>query len=362
MSQLFTPITIGPLTVRNRAWMSPMCQYSAVPSGEEMGRPNDWHYVHYPTRGWGGVGAIIVESTAVTANGRISPFDLAIHNDEQIPSFTKLAELIASTGATPGIQLGHAGRKGSGPRPWEEPAILYPSGSDIGWQPVAPSAIRFSDMYETPHELTETEILDLIDSFAQAARRAVEAGFEIIELHGAHGYLIHSFLSPVSNQRTDRWGEDRMLFGLEVIKAVRREVPGVLAIRISATDWCEFTEDERTGWTVAESAEFIARAKKLGLDFVDVSSGGNLPDIKIPGGPGYQVRFARELAEAGLPRSAVGLITEAVQAEQVARESADVIMLARVLLSDPYVLQAWRARLREKPEFAQPYHRQLMRS
>lgn len=339
-----------------------MCQYSAAPSGEDLGRPNDWHYVHYASRGWGGIGAIIVESTAVTENGRISPFDLAIHNDDQIPSFTKLAELIKSTGATPGIQLGHAGRKGSGPRPWDEQTVLYPSTSEIGWNPVAPSAIPFSDMYETPHELTEDEIQGLIDSYAQAARRAVEAGFEIIELHGAHGYLIHEFLSPLSNQRTDRWGEDRMLFGLEVIKAVRKEVPGALAIRISATDWCEFTDDERVGWTVAESVEFIERAKELGLDFVDVSTGGNIPNIKIPAGPGYQVRFAREIAKTGVPVGSVGLITEATQAEQIVRDGVDVAILGRVLLSDPYLPQAWRTRLREMPEFAQPYHRQFMRS
>lgn len=362
MSQLFTPITIGNVTARNRAWMSPMCQYSAAPLGEELGRPNDWHYVHYPTRGWGGVGAIIVESTAVSAEGRLSPYDLSIHNDDQIPSFTKLAQLISATGAVPGIQLGHAGRKASGPRPWEEQTLLYPSGSEIGWKPVAPSPIAFSEVYEEPHELTEDEILGLIDSFGQAARRAAEAGFQIAELHGAHGYLIHQFLSPISNQRTDRWGQDRMLFGLEAIKAVRREFPGVVAIRLSATDWCEFTDDPRTGWTVEETRTFINRAKEIGLDFADISSGGNIPDVKIPAGPGYQVGFARELADTGVPRSAVGLITEAVQAEQVVRESADVVMLARVLLSDPYVLQAWRTRLREKPEFAQPYHRQLMRS
>lgn len=361
MSQLFTPITIKNVTVRNRAWMSPMCQYSASPSDDDLGRPNDWHYVHYASRGWGGVGAIIVESTAVTENGRISPYDLALHNDDQIPSFTRLAELIASTGATAGIQLGHAGRKGSGPRPWE-PEVLHPKDSKLGWEPVAPSPIRFSDSYETPHELTEDEILDLIDSFAEAARRAVEAGFKIIELHGAHGYLIHEFLSPLSNKRTDRWGQDRVLFGLEVIKAVRAVVPDVLAIRISATDWCEFVDDSRQGWTVAESVEFIRRAKELGLDFVDVSTGGNIPDIQIPAGPGYQVRFAAQIAETGTPTGSVGLITEATQAEQIVRDSADVAILGRVLLSDPYVTQAWRARLREEPEFAQPYHRQLMRS
>lgn len=363
MSQLFSPITVGPVTVRNRAWMSPMCQYSAQPSGEEMGRPNDWHVVHYASRGWGGVGAVIVEATAVTADGRISPYDLSLHSDEQIPSFTRLADLIRSTGAVPGIQLGHAGRKASGPRPWEEQALLYPADSEIGWQPVAPSPIPFADVYTDPRELTGDEIEVLIDAFAQAARRAVEAGFEIIELHGAHGYLLHEFMSPLSNTRTDRWGgENRTAFPLEVIRAVRRVVPGALAIRVSATDWCEFVGDERTGWTVAETAAFVREAKELGLDFVDVSSGGNLPDVRIPAGPGYQVRFARELAGAGVPRGTVGLITEAVQAEQIVRESAEVVMLGRVLLSDPYVLQAWRTRLREKPEYAQPYHRGLVRS
>lgn len=363
MSQLFTPITIGPVTVRNRAWMSPMCQYSAEPAGEEMGRPNEWHYVHYASRGWGGIGAVIVEATAVTADGRISPFDLSLHSDEQIPSFARLADLIRSTGATPGIQLGHAGRKASGPRPWEEQRLLYPVGSEIGWQPVAPSAVPFADIYTDPRELTGDEIIALIDAFAQAARRAVEAGFEIIELHGAHGYLLHQFMSPLSNIRTDEWsGDNRTVFPLEVLRAVRRQVPGALAIRVSATDWCEFVGDERTGWTLADTVQFIRDAKDAGLDFVDVSSGGNVPDIKIPAGPGYQVRFARELAAAGVPRGSVGLITEAVQAEQVVRESADVAMLGRILLSDPYVIQAWRARLREKPEFAQPYHRQLMRS
>ncbi|WP_182354074.1 NADH:flavin oxidoreductase/NADH oxidase [Flaviflexus huanghaiensis] len=363
MSQLFSPITVGGVTVRNRAWMSPMCQYSAEPSGAEMGRPHDWHGVHYASRGWGGVGAVIVEATAVTADGRISPFDLSLHSDDQIPSFTRLADLIRSTGAVPGMQLGHAGRKASGPRPWDEPALLYPASSDIGWQPVAPSAIPFSGLYEDPRELTGDEIEGVIEAFAQAAQRAVEAGFEIIELHGAHGYLLHQFMSPLSNTRTDRWGgENRTAFPLEVIRAVRPHVPGALAIRVSATDWCEFVGDERTGWSVADTVSFVREAKKLGLDFVDVSSGGNIPDIKVPAGPGYQVRFARDLAEAGVPRSAVGLITEAVQAEQIIRESADVAMLGRILLSDPYVLQAWRTRLREKPDVAQPYHRGLLRS
>ncbi|WP_182169734.1 NADH:flavin oxidoreductase/NADH oxidase [Flaviflexus equikiangi] len=361
MSSLFSPITIGSVTARNRAWMSPMCQYSAAPAGEEMGRPTDWHDVHYASRGWGGVGAVIVEATAVTPEGRISPFDLSLHSDDSIPSFARLAKLIRSTGAVPGIQLGHAGRKASGPRPWDEARLVYPSSSEIGWEPVAPSAIGFSDMYMEPRELSDGEITALIESFAQATRRAVEAGFEIIELHGAHGYLIHQFLSPLSNTRTDRWGGDsRAAFPLAVLEAMRKETPGALAIRVSATDWCEFVDD-RAGWTVADTVSFVREAKDLGLDFVDVSSGGNVPDVRIPAGPGYQVRFARDLAQTGVPTGTVGLITEAVQAEQIVRESADVVLLGRSLLSDPYLLQAWRTRLREEPAMAQPYHRQLTR-
>lgn len=354
MSKLFSPIEIGPFSVRNRLWMSPMCQYSAEPSGPELGRPNDWHFTHYQSRGYGGVGAVIVESTAVSPEGRLSPFDLSLHDDAQLESFTRLASMIKETGATPGIQLGHGGRKSSGARPWEGSELLYPPSSEIGWEPVAPSAIEFSDSYYLPRALTGDEVEELIEKFVAAAQRAVAAGFELIELHGAHGYLIHQFLSPRTNHRTDKWGEDRAAFPLEIIRRVRPIAPA-LGIRISATEWAE--NEEEPSWTLADTVEFIERAQAEGIDFVDVSTGGNLPDVEVPSGDEYQVPFAERVHEVGVPTSTVGRIVDPLSAEELIGAKTDVVSIGRQLLSDPYLPQLWRRRLGEKLELPIQYHR-----
>lgn len=354
MSKLFSELPVGSLTTRNRLWMAPMCQYSADPTGPEMGRPNDWHFTHYASRGFGGVGAIIVESTAVNPVGRISPFDLCLHDDDQIPSFARLASLIASTGATPGIQLGHAGRKASGPRPWEEQSLLYPPESAEGWQPLAPSAIEFAPLYAPPVEMTGEQVEHTIEDFVSAARRAVEAGFQLIEIHGAHGYLVHQFLSPRSNQRTDKWGQDRQLFALTIIERLRGIVP-VLGIRISATDWLE--KDPEPSWTVDDSKILVERARDLGLDFVDVSTGGNDPYAKIPVGDEFQVPFATEIYPLGVTTSTVGRLTSPHRAEELIGTSTDIISVGRQLLSDPFLPQLWRGKLGDPVDYPEPYQR-----
>lgn len=347
MSIIFSPITIGDVTVRNRLWMSPMCQYMADPA---TGLPNDWHYRHYAERGYGGSGAIIVEATAVNREGRISPYDLVLDSDEQLEAFTKLASVIKATGATPGIQIGHAGRKASGPRPWE--MIAFPPESEIGWQPVAPSPIAF-DGYPEPTELSGEQIEGIIDDFATCAELAVRAGFEIIEIHGAHGYLVHQFLSPLSNTRTDEWGRDRTAFVRAITERLRPIVPGVLAIRISATDWLDNVES----WTVDDSIALCSTLKSMGLDLVDVSSGGNTADAPIVTGEAYQVPFARQIYPVALVTSTVGRLTDPIAAEALIGEATDIISIGRQLLSDPYLPQAWRWALGDGPELPDPYHR-----
>jgi 2,4-dienoyl-CoA reductase-like NADH-dependent reductase (Old Yellow Enzyme family) len=328
MSRLFTPLSLREVTVPNRAWVSPMCQYSS-----DAGHPTDWHLVHLGSLARGGAGLVFTEATAVVPEGRISPQDAGIWTDEQAADYARITAFIHSQGAMAGIQLAHAGRKASTYAPWRGHGSVPES--DGGWPGVAPSAVPFG-RFATPHELEVKDIPALLQAWAAAARRAVTAGFDVIEIHGAHGYLLHEFLSPLSNLRTDAYGGDlagRSRLLLEVVDAVRAAIPGrvPLFVRLSATDWVP------GGLTVEETAEVAALLEPRGVDLIDVSSGGNHPDQQIPLGPGYQVPFARAIRErSGLPVATVGLITEPGQAEKIlAEESADAVLLGRALLREP---------------------------
>ncbi|MET9802019.1 NADH:flavin oxidoreductase/NADH oxidase [Streptomyces sp. NPDC006368] len=336
MSALFEPRTLRSLTIPNRVWMAPMCQYSAEAFGPNAGVANDWHFAHYAARATGGTGLILVEATAVSPEGRISPYDLGIWNDTQVEALRRIAAFLKERGTVPGIQIAHAGRKASTDRPWKGGR---PVGADgHGWQPVAPSPVPFDEGHPVPDELTHDRIREIVGEFADAARRALDAGFQVVEVHGAHGYLIGEFLSPHSNHRADEYGgsfENRTRFALEVVDAVREVWPDELPLffRISATDWLE----GEAGWTADETVRFAALLAEHGVDLLDVSTGGNVPRVRIPVGPGYQVPFAaRVRAETGLPVAAVGLITEPRQAEKiVGNGEADAVLLGRELLRDP---------------------------
>nr|WP_155074079.1 NADH:flavin oxidoreductase/NADH oxidase [Streptomyces taklimakanensis] len=333
---MFEPYTLRSLTVPNRVWMSPMCQYSAEPDGPEAGVANAWHFAHYAARAAGGIGLVLLEATAVSPEGRISPGDLGLWNDHQTETLKRLTGFLKDLGAVPGLQLAHAGRKASTDAPWRGGAPLAEDRG--GWRPLAPSAVPFDTDHPVPHELTAEQIAGIVRQFADAARRALTAGFEVVEVHGAHGYLIGQFLSPHSNRRTDAYGgsfENRTRFALEVVDAVREVWPDDLPLffRISATDW--LPED---GWTADDTVRFAAVLRERGVDLLDVSSGGNAPGVRIPVGPGYQVPFAaRVKAETGLPTAAVGLVTEPGQAEKIVTNGeADAVLLGRELLRDPH--------------------------
>jgi len=334
MGQLFTPLTLRGTTFRNRAWTSPMCQYSATD-----GLPNDWHLAHLGARAVGGAGLVIAEATAVVPEGRISPRDTGLWNDAQTQGWSRIAAFVRAQGAVPGVQLGHAGRKASTDVPWLGRG--YVDQVDGGWQTVAPSPLAYGD-WPTPKELSEADVANVVRAFAEAARRADDAGFEVVELHAAHGYLLHQFLSPLTNQRADRYGGDfagRTRVVVEVVDAVRAVWPDAkpLFLRVSATDWAD------GGWDVEQTVSLARLLVGHGIDLVDVSSGGLVPEQRIALGPGYQVPFARAVREgSGLPTGAVGLITEPEQAEQILAEgSADAVLLARAMLRDPYwVLRA----------------------
>ncbi|MCX5053389.1 MULTISPECIES: NADH:flavin oxidoreductase/NADH oxidase [unclassified Streptomyces] len=335
MSALFQPFTLRDLTIPNRVWMPPMCQYSAAPEGPETGAPNDWHFAHYAARAAGGTGLIIVEATGVSPEGRISPYDLGIWNDTQVEAFRRITRFLVSQGTVPAIQLAHAGRKASTDRTWKGGAPVGPEA--YGWQGVAPSALAYADGHPVPTELTVDQIWEIVGQFADAARRALAAGFEVAEIHGAHGYLINEFLSPHSNHRTDAYGgsyENRTRFALEVVDAVREVWPQdkPLFFRISATDWLE-----EGGWTADDTVRFATDLHAHGIDLLDVSTGGNASGVHIPTGPGYQVPFAaRVKAGTALPVAAVGLITDAEQAEKIlANNEADAVLLGRELLRNP---------------------------
>ena len=334
MSQLFTPIHLRDLEVRNRVWVSPMCQYSSVD-----GMPTDWHLVHLGSFARGGAGLVLTEAAAVVPEGRISPSDAGLWNDEQRDAWRRVVDFVHGQGAAIGVQLAHAGRKASTTVPWVGRGPV--PDEDGGWQPVGPSADPFPGLRQDVRELTGAEVRDVVAAFAAGARRAVEAGFDTVEIHAAHGYLLHEFLSPLSNHREDEYGgpfEHRVRLLLEVADAVRGAVPEGMPVlvRISGTDYAE------GGWTVEDSARAGALLAEHGVDLVDVSSGGNVADVTIPVGPGYQVDLARAVREAGVPTGAVGLITEAKQAEEVLTSgAADAVLLARALLRDPHwALQA----------------------
>jgi 2,4-dienoyl-CoA reductase-like NADH-dependent reductase (Old Yellow Enzyme family) len=359
VTALFEPCTLRDVTIPNRVWMPPMCQYSAAPEGPETGVPDDWHFAHYAARATGGTGLIIVEATAVSPEGRISPYDLGIWNDTQVEAFRRITRFLASQGTVPAIQLAHAGRKASTDRTWKGGAPVGPDAH--GWDSVAPSPIAFDDRHPVPAELTVDQIKDVVGQFADAARRALAAGFEIAEIHGAHGYLINEFLSPHSNHRTDAYGgsyENRTRFALEVVDAVREVWPQdkPLFFRISATEWLD-----EGGWTADDTVRFAADLRAHGVDLLDVSTGGNASGVRIPTGPGYQVPFAaRVKQETTLPVAAVGLITEAEQAEKIlANGEADAVLLGRELLRNPSWARQAARELGGEVRVPDQYHRSV---
>lgn len=331
MSVLFSPLKLRDLNLRNRIAVSPMCQYSC-----QDGFATDWHLVHLGSRATGGAALVIAEASAIEPRGRISPEDLGIWQDAHIEPLARAARFIKSQGAAPGIQLAHAGRKAATARPWAGGQPIPPTQG--GWTPVAPSALAFAGGYPIPEALTEAGIAALTRAWADAAKRSLAAGFEVVEIHAAHGYLLHEFLSPFSNRRTDRYGgsfENRIRILREVTDAVRAVWPErrPLFVRISATDWIE-----PEGWTLEQSVELAKVLKPRGVDLIDCSSGANVAHAKIPAGPGYQAPFAEAVRrQAGIATGAVGMITEPAQAERiVAAGQADVVLLAREMLRDPY--------------------------
>lgn len=330
MSHLFTPLKLREIEFRNRICVSPMCQYSA-----KEGHANTWHLVHLGSRAVGGAGLVIAEASAVEAKGRISAGDAGIYLDAHVESWKPITEFIKEHGAVAGIQLAHAGRKASTAVPWKGGAPV--SVMEGGWVPVSSSAVAFDAGYTVPEALTVLEIQKIVEDFKIAAQRALAAGFELVEIHAAHGYLLNQFLSPLCNQRTDEYGgsfENRTRALVDVVRAVRSVWPERLPlfVRISASDWKE------GGWDLEQSIELARRLKSLGVDLIDASSGGAVAGAKIPVGPGYQVRFAAEIrAKTGILTGAVGVITDPVQAETIlASGQADVVLLARELLRDPY--------------------------
>jgi len=330
MSTLFTPLNLRSITFRNRIFVSPMCQYSS-----QDGLPSEWHLVHLGSRAVGGAGLVMVEATAVSPEGRISPDDSGIWSDAHAEAFVPIARFLKEHGTVAGIQLAHAGRKGSCSLPWLGGG---PLGIEAcGWQPLAPSALPFTESHPVPRSLTHAELDEIEAQFCAASRRALVAGFQVLELHMAHGYLLHEFLSPLVNRREDEYGgtlENRLRFPLRIASAVREEWPAQLPlfVRISATDWVE------GGWDIDQSLVLARQLKQIGVDLIDCSSGFAVPDEPVPFGPGFQVPFAaRVRSEAGIATGAVGLITEPAQAEQiVATGQADVVLLGRQMLRDPY--------------------------
>jgi 2,4-dienoyl-CoA reductase-like NADH-dependent reductase (Old Yellow Enzyme family) len=330
MPHLFEPLTLRDVVLRNRIGIPPMCQYSA-----HDGVASDWHFVHYGSRAVGGAALMIIEATAVTPDGRISPGDLGLWHDRQIEPLARIAGFGQEQGCVVSVQLAHAGRKASVGLGWQAQQTL--GASEGGWIPVAPSALSFGESHAVPQELDAKEIADIVAQFVAAAGRALEAGCRAIEIHAAHGYLLHQFLSPLSNRRQDRYGgsfENRTRLTREVVAAVRTVWPErlPLLIRLSATDWVE------DGWNVQETVELCRILKGLGVDLVDVSSGGLLPTAQIPAGPGFQTEFAERVRrEAAIATAAVGLITSPPQADHVVRTGqADMVLLGREMLRNPY--------------------------
>jgi 2,4-dienoyl-CoA reductase-like NADH-dependent reductase (Old Yellow Enzyme family) len=352
MPHLFEPLTLRGLTLQNRVVVSPMCQYSAFD-----GFANDWHFVHLSSRAVGGAGLVFTEASAVTPDGRISPEDLGIWHDVHGAALERTVRFIKTQGSAAGMQLAHAGRKGSTHRPWSgSGAVPQDQG---GWQPIGPTAEPFAPNYPVPRPMTKADIDDTTGAFAAAAGRALQAGFDVVEIHAAHGYLIHEFLSPVSNTRSDEYGgsfENRIRFGVEIVDAVRAVWPEdrPLFVRISASDWVE------GGWTIEQSVELARVLQAHGVDLIDCSSGGNVSSARIPLGPGYQVPFAEQVRrDAGIPTGAVGLITTATQADEIVRSGkADCVLMAREILRDPY----WPLRAAVELGHAVPWPPQYVRA
>lgn len=349
---LFSPLTLRDVTLRNRIAVSPMCQYSCTD-----GFATDWHLVHLGARAVGGAGLVLAEATAVLPEGRISPHDLGLWRDEHVEPLARVARFVRAQGAAPGLQLAHAGRKASAARPWDGGRPIAPA--DGGWPVVGPSALPWDDGWPAPAALDEAGIARVIEAFARAAERALAAGFEVLEVHAAHGYLLHAFLSPLTNRRDDRWGGDlagRARLLEAVVDAVRARWPArlPLLVRISASDWAP------GGLDGDAAVEVARRLAARGVDLVDCSSGGAVPTAKIPVGPGFQVPFAaRVRAEAGVASGAVGLITEPAQADAIVRDGqADLVLLARELLRDPH----WPLRAARELGHEGPWPAQYLRA
>jgi len=362
---LFSPFVLRGVTLPNRIVVSPMCQYSCTD-----GFATDWHLVHLGSRAVGGAGLVMSEASAVTREGRISPQDLGIYKDEHIEPLKRITSFLHGQGAYAGMQLAHAGRKGSTPPPWEKTRVIPPA--EGGWTFVpAPSAVPFADNYPRPTALDGSGIKSTIEAFAAAARRVLAAGYDVIEIHAAHGYLIHEFLSPTSNLRTDQYGgsfENRIRFLIEVTDAVRHVWPERLPlfVRISATDWLEDPTTGKTedgsdpGWTLEQSIALASKLREHGVDLIDVSSGGNVRSASIPVGPGYQTPFAERIKkEAHICTGAVGMITDPAQADHIIRTGqADLVILAREMLREPY----WALRAAQELKQPTPWPVQYMRA
>jgi len=352
-AHLFSPLQIRDVSFRSRIGVSPMCEYSSVD-----GFANDWHFVHLGSRAVGGAAVVMTEASAVLADGRISPQDLGVYLDDHIPMLSRIFRFIEEQGAVPGMQLAHAGRKASTAAPWNGGGPLEES--QEGWRPIfAPSAIPFSPSSITPQPLDEAGIARVVRAFGEAAKRAGEAGAKIVEIHAAHGYLLHEFLSPLSNKRSDRYGgsfENRTRLLREVVQAVREKWPAALPlfVRISASDWVE------DGWNIQDSVCLAKQLQPLGVDLIDCSSGGAVPNVQIPAGPGYQVPFAEQIRKAaGIRTAAVGMITMPEQADQILRTGqADMVFLARELLRDPY----WPLRAADELKQTGPWPKQYLRA
>ncbi|MCU1310404.1 MAG: oxidoreductase [Candidatus Angelobacter sp.] len=358
MPGLFDSFQLRGLHFRNRVTVSPMCQYSSV-----NGFANDWHLVHLGSRAVGGAALVIAEAAAVTPEGRITPQDLGIWDDRHVEMLKRIFDFIAAQGAFAGVQLAHAGRKASTNEPWKGGTPISPE--QCGWTPIyAPSPIPFAEGYQVPAPLTVEQIRKVVQDFAAGARRALAAGASVVEIHAAHGYLLNSFLSPLTNKRNDEYGgsfQNRIRLLCEVLQAVRSVWPeqNPVFIRISATDWA----DGAGGWTIEDSIALSKILKPLGADLIDCSSGGNLPNVKIPVGPGYQVPFAERIRkEAGIPTAAVGMITEAAQADQTIRTGqADIVLFAREMLRNPYWPLYAARRLHQDVQWPNQYQRAKLR-
>lgn len=361
MSTLFTPLTLRGLSIPNRAWMAPMCQYQAKATGPQAGTVNDWHLGHLFSRAAGGAGLILMEATAVAPEGRITPWCLGLWNSDQQQALRRVTRFLKDQGTVPAIQLAHAGRKASADAPWRGggPVPL----EEGGWRTVGPSPVAYG-RFPAPDELSVDQIQGLVRKFAEAAERALEAGFQVAEVHGAHGFLINSFLSPYSNHRSDAYGgsfENRLRFPLEVVDAVRAVWPQDLPVffRTSATDWlrADNADDERLGWDGEDTVRLAKELLAHGIDLLDVSSGGIAHDAKITDGPGYQVPFAAQVrAHSDMPVGAVGMITEARQAEHVlATGQADAVLLGRELLRTPHWPHHAAQQLGDTPRWPDSY-------